>query len=158
MFKTISKIVVAVTIMAPSSAFASEIGVSHTLSNSVQSGTGKLTVQSIKNIQVNEQSLSFTGQLSGGKFEYLDGGISGILNSTTEGDKDKDKDKDKYNSTNTNSSFSVSGVLGSGKVDQLSATLSKRNLSSTETIKSNLLETYSFSDSAFTQTSSTFSR
>lgn len=146
------------SILLPLPSFAGELGVSHSISNSVRSGTGKLTVESIRNVQVDEQSVSFSGQLSNAEFNYLGGGLSlsGQKPTMVDGDdKDKGKGNDK---TGASGSLGISGGLGSGEVKQISASVGTRNLSSTESIKSNLVENYSFSDSVFTQTSSTFSR
>jgi hypothetical protein len=156
MLKTIIKLTSLSVFFVPTVAFAGEIGVSHSVSNSVRSGTGNLTVESVKNIQVDEKSISFSGQLSGAEYEYGEGVFSGA------GGKSKvdgpDKDQGKGNDKEGSLSLALGGVLGSGEVGQLSASLAKRTLSSTETINTNLIENYSFSDSVFTQTSSTFSR
>lgn len=155
MFKSLIKLVTVSVFFVPSAAFAGEIGVSHTVSNSVRSGVGKLTVESVKNVQVDEKSISFSGQLSGAEYGYGEGVFSGTgIKSFEDGpDKDKGKGNDK-----TGPAVGLGGVLGEGGVKQLSASLATRTLSSTETINSKLTENYSFSDSVFTQTSSTFSR
>lgn len=155
MFKNFVKIsTIIVAVFSAPTAFAGEIGVSHSVSNSVRSGIGKLTVESIKNIEIAEKSISFTGQLSGAEFQYGEGAFSGSGFGMVDGpDKDKGKGNDK-----TGPSLSIGGVLGSGGVEQLSASIATRQLTSTESINTKLIENYTFSDSVFTQTSSTFSR
>lgn len=156
MFNNFLKVAAVGAVLFPSAAFAGEIGVSHSVANSVRTGTGKLTVESVKNVQVDEKSLSFSGQLSGAEYIYGQGGLSGAgLGEWKDG---PDKDKGKGNDKPEGGTLALGGVLGSGEVGQLSASIAKRTLSSQETINSKLVENYSFSDSVFTQTSSTFSR
>lgn len=153
MFNKFLNSIVISAVMLPSAAFAGEIGVSHSALNSFRTGVGELNVKSTKHIQVNEQSLSFSGQLSNSEYLYMQDGFSnnGISDWIY---KDQGNVSDKPNS----GSLALGGIHGLGEVGQLSASLAKRTLSSTERINSNLSEKYSFSDSVFTQTSSTFSR
>lgn len=116
-------------------AHAGELGVSHSVSSSIKNGTGRLTVNSVKNIQVNEQSVSFSGQFSSAQFDYISGQAS-IPNNT----------------------LSLGGTIGDGALSQISGSIGFRKMKSTETMKTNLSEHYSFSDSSFNQTSSTFSQ
>lgn len=116
-------------------AHAGELGVSHSVSSSIRNGTGRLTVNSVKNIQVGEQSISFSGQFSDAQFDYISG-----------------------QSKVPGNTLSLAGTIGDGTLSQISGTIGIRKMKSTETIKANLSEHYSFSDSTFNQTSSTFSQ
>lgn len=138
MKKIIFNIISITAFFTPFSAMAGEIGVSHSLSNFTKHGTGKLTIESIKNIHSDEKTISVSGQISG-------------LNYKFNGDEfSKDSEID---SKNELPNFTDS----SGYLKQLSFSKSVKNSSSREKINTNLTENYSFSDNIFSQTSLTFS-
>ena len=158
MFNKIAGLTLSAPFILGASAFAGEIGVSNSYGHSWRAGTGQTTIEWNTKSQVAENSVSVAGKIDRSSTTSVTGGgsISSGNGGWVDGD---DKDKGKGNDKDGGSTAGgLGGSLSQSNSFAFAGSYSTRNYTEDTSVSGNTQEVYSFGQTNFTHSVSTFAR